>query len=54
MLRSRFKKGMDPLALEFSSSMEQDRYIFYYDILVDLAHVLGLLKCVHISEEDAR
>ncbi|WP_456328359.1 argininosuccinate lyase [Archaeoglobus sp.] len=54
MLRSRFKKGMDPLALEFSSSMDQDRYIFYYDILVDLAHVLGLLKCGHISEEDAR
>ncbi|WP_457549838.1 argininosuccinate lyase [Archaeoglobus sp.] len=45
---------MDPLALEFSSSMDQDRYIFYYDILVDLAHVLGLLKCGHINKEDAK
>jgi len=54
MLRSRFKKQMDPLALEFSSSMDQDRYIFYYDILVDLAHVLGLLKCGHISKDDAK
>jgi argininosuccinate lyase len=54
MLRSRFKKQMDTLALEFSSSMDQDRYIFYYDILVDLAHVLGLLKCGHISKDDAK
>jgi len=54
VVRSRLKKEMDRLALEFSSSLEQDRKIFYYDILVDIAHVLGLLKCGHIGKEDAR
>ncbi len=54
VVRSRLKKEMDRLALEFSSSLEQDKKIFYYDILVDIAHVLGLLKCGHIGKEDAR
>ncbi len=54
VVRSRLKREMDRLALDFSSSLEQDKKIFYYDILVDLAHVLGLLKCGHISKEDAK
>ncbi len=54
MLRSRFSRDMDEEALKFSSSIDQDRYIFYYDILVDMAHVLGLLRCNHISEKDAK
>ncbi len=54
VVRSRLKKEMDRLALEFSSSLEQDKKIFYYDILVDIAHVLGLLKCGHIGKEDAK
>ena len=54
VVRSRLKSGMDPLALEFTSSLEQDRKIFYYDILVDVAHVLCLLKCGHISGREAK
>ncbi len=54
VVRSRLKGRMDPLALEFTSSLDHDRKIFYYDILVDMAHVLGLLKCGHIGREDAR
>ncbi len=54
IVRSRLKRGMDRLALEFTSSLEVDRRIFHYDILVDIAHVLGLLKCGHISGEDAK
>lgn len=52
MLRSRLKEEMNKLAFEYSLS--KDEKIFYYDILVDIAHVLGLLKCGHISEGDAR
>jgi len=54
VVRSRLKGRMDPLALEFTSSIEQDRKIFHYDILVDIAHVLCLLKCGHIDVKDAR
>ncbi len=53
VVRSRLRMGMDPLALEFSSSLDSDRKIFHYDILVDIAHVLGLLKCGIINEKDA-
>ncbi len=54
LVRSRLEKGMDKLALKFSSSLGHDVNIFYYDILVDLAHVLNLLKCGHISQDEAR
>lgn len=55
MLReSRMKKGMDPKALKLSSSIEHDRNIFSYDILVDVAHVLTLRKGGYLSEEEAR
>ena len=54
VVRSRLKGRMDPLALEFTSSIEQDRKIFHYDILVDIAHVLCLLKCGHIDVKDAK
>ncbi|AGK61002.1 argininosuccinate lyase [Archaeoglobus sulfaticallidus PM70-1] len=52
-VRSRFEKSMDELALKFSSSMDDDRNIFYYDILVDLAHVLGLYHTGVLYREDA-
>lgn len=45
---------MDKLALDFSSSLSHDSKIFYYDILVDIAHVLGLLRCGHIDKEEAK
>ncbi|AEA46305.1 argininosuccinate lyase [Archaeoglobus veneficus] len=53
VVRSRLKGEMDRLALTLTSSLEHDRNIFFYDILVDLAHVLTLLKAGHISSEDA-
>ena len=54
MLRSRMKKDMDELALRFSSSIEHDENIFYYDILVDAAHVLTLHKSGYLSDSEAR
>ncbi len=54
LLRSRLKKKMDKLALEFSSSINSDRNIFYYDILVDYAHVLGLLRSNLLSKDEAK
>ncbi len=54
MLRSRFKKEMDPLALKLTSSLDHDKNIFYYDILVDIAHVLGLLKQGYLSKDECR
>ncbi|HDD36182.1 MAG TPA: argininosuccinate lyase [Archaeoglobus veneficus] len=54
LLRSRLKKKMDKLALEFSSSIDSDRNIFYYDILVDYAHVLGLLRSNLLSKDEAK
>ncbi|AAB90359.1 argininosuccinate lyase [Archaeoglobus fulgidus] len=55
MLReSRMKKGMDPKALKLSSSIEHDKNIFLYDILVDVAHVLTLKKGGYLSEEEAK
>jgi len=54
VVRSRLKGKMDELALQFTSSLEHDRKIFHYDVLVDMAHVLCLLKCGHIDEGDAR
>ncbi|MEM2086637.1 MAG: argininosuccinate lyase [Archaeoglobaceae archaeon] len=54
MLREgRFGGKMDPKALKFSSSIEHDRNIFYYDVLVDLAHTLNLFKGGYLSREEA-
>ncbi|WP_290597788.1 MULTISPECIES: argininosuccinate lyase [unclassified Archaeoglobus] len=54
MLRdSRMEKSMDTKALKLSSSIEHDRNIFYYDILVDVAHVLSLHKSGYLSHEEA-
>ncbi len=54
MLRSRFKRGMDELALKLTTSIDHDRNIFYYDILVDIAHVLGLMRRGYVSKEECR
>ncbi len=54
MIRSRLSKSLDEDALKLTSSLEHDKYIFKYDILVDYAHVLGLLKVGLISREDAK
>jgi argininosuccinate lyase len=54
MLRSRMKKEMDRLALKFSSSIGHDRNIFYYDILVDIAHTLTLLKSGYLDKNEAK
>ncbi len=48
------KFRLDPRALEFSSSLHHDREIFEYDVLVNAAHCLTLLKGGHISEDEAR
>jgi len=45
---------MDKLALDFSSSINSDENIFYYDILVDYAHVLNLLKSEIINKNEAK
>ncbi len=55
MLRSsRMRKKMDALALKLSSSIEHDENIFYYNILVNAAHVLALHRSGYLSDEDAR
>jgi argininosuccinate lyase len=54
IVRSRLEESMDELALEFSSSLKDDEKIFYYDILVDFAHVVGLYKMAHLTRDDAR
>ncbi|WP_202319256.1 argininosuccinate lyase [Archaeoglobus neptunius] len=54
MLRdSRMEKGMDSRALKLSSSIAHDRNIFYYDILVDVAHTLTLHKSGYLSDTEA-
>lgn len=55
MLREgRFGREMDSKALRFSSSIEHDVNIFRYDLLVDLAHTLNLLRSGYLSKEDAQ
>jgi|Deesub1362A_J573_1020465.scaffolds.fasta_scaffold00053_32 argininosuccinate lyase len=54
VVRSRLSRGMERLALEFSSSLSDDRNIFYYDILVDLAHVIGLYKKGYLTEDEVK
>ena len=53
VVRSRLKGEMSEVALRLTSSLHHDHSIFHYDILVDLAHVLNLLKNNHISEDEA-
>ncbi|MCS7118991.1 MAG: argininosuccinate lyase [Archaeoglobaceae archaeon] len=53
MFRKERLGKFDPKALKFSSSIEHDSKIFYYDILVDVAHVLNLHKNGHIKREEA-
>lgn len=53
MLRKERLKEMDRDALEFTSSIEHDANIFYYDILVDIAHVLCLRKSGYLTSEEA-
>lgn len=54
MLREgRFGGRMDERALKFSSSLGHDFNIFYYDVLVDIAHALTLLKGGYLSREEA-
>lgn len=53
MLRGRFKGGIDPAMLEYSSSLETDREMFYEDIWGSKAHVLMLAKQGIIPKEDA-
>jgi argininosuccinate lyase len=54
VVRSRFGKKMDETALMFSSSLDHDKNIFYYVILVDMAHILNLMKSLYVSEEEAK
>ncbi len=54
MLRSRFDRGMDELALKLTSSLDSDINIFYYDILVDIAHVLGLVRQGYVDREEGK
>ena len=49
----RFAEGMDDSTLAFTSSLDVDSVMAYYDVLGSLAHVRMLKKCRIISEEDA-
>jgi Argininosuccinate lyase len=53
MYREERLGGMDSKALEFSSSLDHDKNIFKYDILVDVAHVLNLCKSGYLGKEEA-
>ena len=50
--RGRFKVGMDKDALNYTSSIEDDREIFEADILVNEAHIAGLIKTKILSLQD--
>lgn len=53
MLRKERLKEMDKGALKFTSSIEHDSNIFYYDILVDVAHVLCLHRGGYLTDKEA-
>ncbi len=53
VVRSRMDKDMDSLAFSLTSSLEHDVNIWMYDILVDIAHVIGLLNQGYLSEREA-
>lgn len=48
----RLREKMNEKALRFSSSIEHDQNIFYYDVLVDIAHALILQKGGYLSKEE--
>ncbi|MDK2795633.1 MAG: argininosuccinate lyase [Archaeoglobaceae archaeon] len=48
----RLREKMNEKALRFSSSIEHDQNIFYYDVLVDIAHALTLQKGGYLSKEE--
>ncbi len=52
--QSRFRKGLDPLALRFSSSLGVDRRLWLEDIEGSLAHLRMLARCRIIPPRDAR
>lgn len=49
----RFKDGMDDSTLEFTSSLDVDSRMAFYDIMGSLAHVRMLKACKIIPAEDA-
>ncbi|MBN2252028.1 MAG: argininosuccinate lyase [Candidatus Altiarchaeota archaeon] len=53
MLRGRFKGGISPLLLGFSSSVDTDREMFLEDVWGSQAHVLMLVKQEIITKKDA-
>ena len=53
MLRGRFKGGIAPALLEYSSSLETDKEMFSEDVWGSKAHVLMLAKQGIISKEDS-
>lgn len=53
-VRSRLDGRMDDYALKLTSSMDFDEKIFYYDILVDYAHVIMLERQKIIDGETSR
>ncbi len=54
VVRSRLDKGMDELALLYSSSLEHDSNIFFYVVMVDMAHTLNLLSAGHLNHSEAQ
>jgi argininosuccinate lyase len=53
MLRGRFKGGIAPDLLKYSSSLETDKEMFSEDVWGSMAHVLMLAKQDIISKEDS-
>ncbi|MDR3205834.1 MAG: argininosuccinate lyase, partial [Candidatus Methanoplasma sp.] len=49
----RFEEGMDESTLRFTSSLDADSALAFYDAMGSLAHVLMLGKCGIISAKDA-
>jgi len=49
----RFKEGMDGSTLEFTSSLDVDTALAFYDIMGSLAHVKMLRKCKILPDDDA-
>ncbi|MBI2083456.1 MAG: argininosuccinate lyase [Deltaproteobacteria bacterium] len=50
----RFEKGLDPLALDFTQSVEFDKKLYYYDILGSMAHARGLARAGILSKKEAK
>ena len=49
----RFEEGMDDSTLEFTSSLDVDVMLSFYDVMGSLAHVRMLKKCNIIPSDDA-